>query len=178
MATNSTDAEEGATNSSTFQFVNLSGSGQDADQETKTLIRKHVMKDIGKARRRKKGPQQFVFDVQVPSDTDEPTANLPASEMHGQSTGRSEIFDRDIVLANALISSHANISPISVPIPRSELKRFDGVVPSPVTMLGAGRVDPFATYPIKMTPRLRGLVDHRQFQLFHIHDHQVKTASH
>ena len=34
------------------------------------------------------------------------------------------------------------------------------MTPSPITFLGAGRIDPFSTYPIDATPDVHQLVDH------------------
>ena len=141
-------------NPSKYQFVNITPSrGHDA--ATQKLIRKHVMKDIGKARRRKKGPLQYVFVLRDDSDSalihEDPT-KITVTDTKG--------VERSGVLDNAPYPTDPNVSRAIVGSSASPISTIGTRLAGPTTMLGAGRVDPFAAYPIKMNRNLHGLIDH------------------
>ncbi|KIM95836.1 hypothetical protein OIDMADRAFT_59618 [Oidiodendron maius Zn] len=126
-------------------------------------IRKHVMKDIGKARR-KYGKIQglFRFTLGVPDSLD---LNRPPAEPHYsvQQPNRPTVRDGDISRVNQntfmpLESSGLHNS--TEPFLHQQTSQPAAVVVPPIERLWTGRLDPFVRYPIKMDQHSLQLIDH------------------
>lgn len=133
-----------------------------------TQIRKHVMKDIGRARRKEKRHCQIPLDVptnlanhsQLPLRPNSHQSSafqlLKLHESLPQNQGR----DGTISTAPRQPTTKENIDQLAQqrkPYQKS-LHDFRGI-DMMVEKLGAGRGDPFARYPIKMNLHVRELID-------------------
>ena len=132
-------------------------------------IRNFVMRDHGKARRRgHKG-----------KSTDEPVATepVPAAPKLTVVANASPEYFSSVQLANAAQSSRCAFTDcmeLPTPTPRHLMHEGDlfycnnhlqvtasGSSPMlSISRFSTGRIDPFISYPITMTPRVRQLVDH------------------
>lgn len=169
--------EEG---SSSLVFVTQTGPGTITNKAVKTQIRKHVMKDIGKARRtrvRPPKPLTWEISVEIPEDStgsqDEVDgtvfSDLPTRPLgnHVSFNTAERSSSRDII-PNVTISAFSGLAQNSDVQQREE----SGETQQParqnlqsIYRLGGGRMDPFVKYPIDMNHRARQLIDHSKSTL-------------
>jgi hypothetical protein len=137
----------------TLVFITQTGPAK--SKKLQTQIRKHVMKDIGKSRR-KAGHREkvtpFQFSLEVPNEFETlKTTRLIEPNDSGESALQLEEPHR---------SSSVDTTPpdnqLGQMIPASEPS-----FPLPeIDRIWTGRTDPFIKYPIEMSHRTRQLVDH------------------
>lgn len=85
-------------------FITTTGGGKKS-KEAQTQIRKHVMKDIGKSRRKNKKPSRF--DLKIPhSIIDDFNVRIP-SRQNSKSAPTSTSYHKKIEDATVTITSHA-----------------------------------------------------------------------
>ena len=159
-------------------FVQSSRTGSVKDSKTQHAIKKHVMRDIGKARR--------IYDVEDDDDDEggysgEPAAKAetsdpatltlptrPSPKVHPSdqaprpsgAASRSEYFE-DIALAATPGNSEAPQPLFQAQgkiTPRSSSWNLISHLPQPATLLDASRRDPFAAYPIQTSPSVQRLI--------------------
>ena len=124
-----------------FQFVTVTSSAPELSAESRYLIKKHVMKDIGLARRRYVPEEPH----RRPGATKPSTSSLSRKSSSDSSKSLSPAENR------AATQSPDDLEPVSYPNPHS---------PKPGTILGAGRIDPFESFSVPSNAEVDILVDH------------------
>lgn len=141
----------------------ITQTGPKKSKEVQSEIRKHVMKDIGQARRKDgKRVIPIRFDLEVP-DWLEHLSSLPGVE--SQSSVELLNEPRNVgdytVNRNNFISSErdSRYDEIDHFTQQQAAQPGSVIVPS-IERLGSGRLDPFFKYPIKMDKYTLRLMDH------------------
>ena len=143
-----------------FEFINVETSGKSNDTATqkavKKLVHRHVMRETGKARRRKKNFPVLVYrswaldrkaagrNCSFGGETDMgfgDARNVQGGVEYSSST--SSTSDNAF---SELLGSQSNLSRLASP--------------NPVMILGGGRTDPFANYLTNMNLNTHELVGH------------------
>lgn len=116
----------------TFEFVSITSSAPVLSAEGRGLIKKHVMKDIGRARRK------YIWDeadlapsTRVNEECSTPSARQRASP---STTNSSSSTDDDEPVRSRHDSECISHSIVKAPKPR--------------TVLAGGHVDPFSSFPV------------------------------
>ena len=133
-------------------------------KETQAKIRKHVMKDIGKARRKVGRKEKILqFTLELP----EKLENLEDS----RAIATPKTVERPDSHATSRIS-HAIGALLPVPVDveteflahQQSVGRQAGPI-STIERVWTGRMDPFMKYPIEMNSRTLQLIDHGESRL-------------
>ncbi|KAH8593676.1 hypothetical protein B0O99DRAFT_208169 [Bisporella sp. PMI_857] len=158
--------------SSDFLFITQTGLEQEHGIQTK--IRKHVMKEIGRSRRKTENYQkdnQIHVELEVPEDfTRQETRPEPnVKDLVRKSKSNEQILDAINELPISSVAGSFLLKGASGPlqvIPSKALAFLqlsraakDTELPR-VERLWTGRMDPFIRYPIKMNQRTLQLMDH------------------
>ncbi|KAL3425983.1 hypothetical protein PVAG01_02774 [Phlyctema vagabunda] len=146
-------------------FINQTGSpSKNKSRSTQQQIRKHVMKDIGKARRKPGRPfkqSPFHFTLEVPETLEAPDRNHSPNQTAGLATSTQDSVANSENTASRPdhLSGYTPHNPSSKsPIPYKKDQQHD-FVPA-VHRFWGGRMDPFIQYPIEMTHDTFRLIDH------------------
>jgi len=164
-------ASKSEESSPSLVFVTQTGPGSTiTDNAVKTQIRKHVMKDIGKARRtrvRPLKPISWEISVEVPDSAGS------QDEVEGIVHDIAPRPPVNHVFFNAAEANSQESIPnvtISAFSPLGHQQGDPNQMQPPVRQnlqaiyrLGGGRMDPFVKYPIEMNHRARQLIDHGMF---------------
>lgn len=169
---------------SAFAFVNVTGPVIKSTQSTSTMrsIRRHVMRDIGRSRRATEastvpGPPAAgpvpVVEIRTPTGQ---LAWNPYSSPRCCYTGCSNPGPYAVQpLINVLLpgtpliycyehrNSLANAAKTQTLDEALQIEILRVVNAAQLSRLGSGRQDPFISYPIEMTPRIRRFVDHCKY---------------
>jgi hypothetical protein len=166
-----------------FAFVNVTGpvTKTTKSRSTMRLIRKHVMRDIGRSRRANEAPtvpgpsamrQVPVIEDRTPAgqliwdpyssprccytgcSNPGPYAVQPFINVLLPGTPLIYCYEHRNSLANAAITQTLDEAL------QIEIQRV--VNAAQISKLGSGRIDPFIHYPVEMTPRIRRFVDHSE----------------
>lgn len=126
-----------------FAFVSVTSSAPELDAHSRGLIKKHVMKDIGFARRRFK--QREARESQSQKEPSKYSAR-------GHSSSHK-------VHASSLAQNEQAIEPIE------DLELLLQIIRSskPNNILGPGCIDPFASLPIQGDVEVDALINHSKF---------------
>jgi hypothetical protein len=159
-----------------FQFIAVSGPPSGTDAATKKAIRKHVMGEIGRARRlpNRKRRKPLTIPLVVPSNEEWSRLQSPADGVELDQT--SSIIDQDlenrrhnsrtIYYLPRIVGRAEGIHRPSRT--KTENNILDSWIPTEALIgtfcwLGAGSVDPFAKYPFEMRRSDHALVAHSKY---------------
>ena len=153
----------------TFEFVSITSSAPVLSAEGRGLIKKHVMKDIGRARRRYKWDEaDRAPAVRVSEECSTPSTRQSTSP----STTNSSISAEDDEPVHFMHDSERMSQlMVTAPEPLTEMQdsermsRWMVTTPEPGTVLGAGHVDPFVSFPVQDEADVFLLVDHSKRSL-------------
>lgn len=168
-------------------FIPQTGSGKPRDVQTQ--IRKHVMKDIGKSRRKQGWRGKFPtweisFDSPESMDSMDSRSLAPGTtetDPNGEYGLDADVLGSGITPVRSQQPDDWNF-PSALPLYLVPKKPTTKVQPQPSTMSGVaptfdrlwtGRMDPFVRYPIEMNQRTLRLIDHG-YHLF-ILLHAIRT---
>ena len=169
-------AEEGAAPAGNkFTFVTVTNAPR-PDSQSRTLARRHVMRDIGKSRRKSKGKDKDRFSMERENQQvdrrgsadalfDSIEASPSGDGISGSSRGTSSQGSgstNNRTSTNTGACSEERL-PIDSPPPsfNSPIIPFEACDGSTsINWFGGGRHDPFAPYPIEMTMLSHELVEH------------------
>ena len=159
-------------------FVPQNG-GTITNKAVKTQIRKHVMKDIGKARRtrvRPLKPISWEIEVELPNSAEnsdqveevDPTNNRQGSEISPAAPVNRVPFnkagrDSQMLLPNVttpVFSPFGNKPNTELQMGVQQLQQTGRQNLQSIYRLGGGRMDPFVKYPVEMDYRAKLLIDH------------------
>jgi hypothetical protein len=120
------------------------------DARVQSQIRRHVMRDIGKARRKDaKGSKKATMAEMPP----------PVSKLIMVASASPELY-HSIQFAKAEISGNTSSNgEYTATLQPEGLERTQFGYNTSISRFFAGRIDPFLKYPIQMTPRISRLVD-------------------
>jgi hypothetical protein len=162
-------------------FVNYTGSAAKTkkDANTSRSIRKHVMRDIGLSRRAANvslvpasvaaSPLQVIPTQKSAGDLvahahQASTPRCCFSGCHNPGPFTEQPIMNVLNPENPIIycNEHQRIfgDPAEAATLQIELQYMVNL--RQITRLGSGRIDPFLPYPIKLTPRVRRFIDHRE----------------
>jgi hypothetical protein len=139
---------------STIAFVNTTGPVT-KDTRVQSQIRRHVMRDIGKARRKDASGNKKATVAELPSRAPKLTMVTSASP---------ELY-HSVQLVKAKILSDTSFSEEYPAILPEGSDRTQFGYNLSISRFLAGRIDPFLKYPIQMTPRVSRLVDHGEYYM-------------
>jgi hypothetical protein len=152
-------------------LIFITQTGPKKNKEAQSQIRKHVMRDIGKARRKEgKRVLPIRFTLEVPDSLESlgvPSAvelhdPVPLLDQPGIPWESFPSVTQDAFVPSESGGPRAEVEP-SIQQAASLVKSL--VVPS-VERLWTGRMDPFLRYPIKMDKRSQQLMDHGKLYYF------------
>ena len=158
-----------APSQTTFEFVSITSSAPVLSAAGRGLIKKHVMKDIGRARRRYKWDEaDKVPGIRVSEECSTPSTRQSTSPSTTNSSSSADDdepvqFMHDFQRMSQLI--------VTAPKPRTEMQDSERLsqlivtAPEPRTILGAGHVDPFVSFPVQDEADVFLLVDHSKRSL-------------
>ena len=148
------------------------------DRNTQTIIRRHVMRDIGKARRstkhhRGRKPLQYELvlrsgDTQVPTTWKAASTSVLASYNLKMQVPLPHSTKPLLVaaLAGTTLPSPEEDRVATLTLARDSENHQASLsyaeAEGPVSRFGAGRMDPFVKYPVNINARTRALVDHSE----------------
>lgn len=136
----------------------ITQTGPKKSKKVQSQIRKHVMRDIGKARRKEgKRGISFQFTLEVPDSL----GNFSVPPVEPQDPVHQ--LNQLTLLERNAPAVYQNTS-----VPSESGSRYDRVPPfihqqasqPSIERLWTGRMDPFIQYPIKMDHHSRKLIDH------------------
>ncbi|KAE9372193.1 hypothetical protein N431DRAFT_375200 [Stipitochalara longipes BDJ] len=155
------------------QLVFILQTGGKKSKDVQTQIRKHVMKDIGKSRRKEKRGRKINLEV-PPAAPSEPRVNdHPPRRNHQNTDNTDSTIEVPHIAATAPDSSYGSVSDgedASQTVPHLQgdlhdiLKQAIGwhqasAFSPGIDRLWTGRMDPFVRYPVELNDRTRELVD-------------------
>jgi hypothetical protein len=126
-----------------FTFVSVTSSAPELDAQSRGLIKKHVMKDIGFARRRFRQKEARDAESEKESSKLSPSGHTSSHKAHTSNpteNGAASKSAEDLELLFQLIRST-----------------------KPSKIVGAGCIDPFASFPIQGDVEVDTLIDHSKF---------------
>ncbi len=158
---------------SNLHFVNLSKPNEGKDEETRRAVRTHVMQQyIQKKRlREKRRERQTPFER-----TPRLRCKCPTIQAVPQAFDTSSNWQtRDIGICPtccgrrwSMTDTGSDHSSGSILADQQAVTRYSSQerwrMDHPATVLGAGRVDPFAVYPVEAQPYMHDLLDHCMYQ--------------
>lgn len=157
-----------------FLIVQSSSTGSVKDSATQTAIKKHVMRDIGKARRLYHFPESDNDSSSGTLRSVQPSTSSSQSSLSGARNARSNKQSNDSDQRQGYLFEHDASQPVSLgtaPMPSNPWEphasspnesSFTSAPVEPIpelphapfiqSCLDVYRRDPFARYPIRMTP--------------------------
>lgn len=140
-------------------FINISNPKDDKDPKRRRLVRSHVLRNYHA--RRRKGQVNVPIPAgkgkrDLSSSPDQTLARTP--ERH--ESALSPVVPGWCKYCNAPRLSSCNIHGQELQLVSSPESSTGGLTPGPIGLLGAGRVDPFASYPRPVSYDEHMLVDH------------------
>lgn len=160
-----------------FQFITVSDPLSTKDAATKAIIRKHVMGEVGRARRLpQKRRKQLAVPLVMPPQDEWTCQPLPSNEARlDEVSAANGKKDLECVRHGSLLtyrSSHIlGCTGSFHSLSRAE-KKDDGIfgpfisteaLIGKLSWLGAGLLDPFTKYPFEMSRSDRALVAHSKW---------------
>lgn len=121
------------------------------DVKTQRQIRQHVMRDIGRRRRKMASPDLLNLNL------------TPAHFNAGNPLASSS--DSHDILSEANDGAIRNQEELEAPgVLSTAFVRREGGLSMGISRFSAGRIDPFVPWPVDLDARTRRLIDHREYQ--------------
>lgn len=158
------------------QLVFIVQTGSKKSKDVQTQIRKHVMKDIGKSRRKEKRGRKINLDIPFGAPSypkNNPVSPRTWSTDHQRKDGIDSPINMPYISIDAPGPSYKSIPDVentSTPLPHLQGDLHDILSPTigwhetkaftpGIDRLWHGRMDPFVRYPVELNDRTRELVD-------------------